>query len=71
MAFEDFENSNDEALPVRMYAFTLGSATFRFTAGDHDITIGGYKWKSSLISDDGVRVSGEADTDTLAELAGS
>lgn len=71
MTFNAIENSNDEGRPIFLYAFTLGAATWRYTSSDADVTIGGYRWTAVPISDDGVKLTGEANTDTLTITAPS
>lgn len=65
MSFEPIEISNDQGRPIFLYAFTLGDAVFRYTSSDEDQIIGGYNWAAVPISDDGVRITGEAKTDGL------
>lgn len=65
MTFSAIETSNDGGRPIFMYAFTLGAATWRYTSGDKDLILGGYKWLAAPISDDGVKLTGEAATDGL------
>lgn len=65
MTFDLIENSNDEGRPIYLYAFTLGAATWRYTSSDADVILNGYKWQAVAISDDGVKLTGEANTDGL------
>lgn len=65
MTYSNIETSNDQGQPVRLYAFKLGTAVFRFTSSDQDIILNGYKWKATAIDDDGVKQSGDATVDTL------
>lgn len=71
MTFDTIETSNDEGRPVYLYAFTLGAATWRYTSSDADILLNGFKWKAVAISDDGVKISGDASTDSLTITAPS
>lgn len=66
MSFQAIEISDDEGRPVFLYAFTLGAAVWRYTSSDQDIVLGGYKWQAAAISDDGVKLTGEAITDSLS-----
>jgi uncharacterized phage protein (TIGR02218 family) len=65
MTFNTIESSNDLGRPIFLYAFHLGSATWRYTSSDEDMIMGGYTWSATAISDDGVKLSGEAQTDSL------
>lgn len=69
MSFNPIEISNDEGRPIYLYAFNLGSATWRYTSGDTDVILNGYKWSAMPISDDGVKITGEAQTDGLTITA--
>jgi uncharacterized phage protein (TIGR02218 family) len=71
MTFNVIETSHDEGRPIFLYAFKLGAATFRYTSGDADVTIDGYKWRAEAISDNGVKLTGEATTDGLEITAPS
>lgn len=69
MSFDSIEISNDEGRPIFLYSFTLGSAVWRYTSGDADVTLNGYKWSAVPISDDGVKLTGEAQTDSITITA--
>jgi uncharacterized phage protein (TIGR02218 family) len=69
MSFAVIETSNDGGRPVYLYAFAIGSATFRYTSADTDLTVDGYLWKSVAIEDDGVKLTGDANTDGLTITA--
>lgn len=71
MSFNTIEISNDTGRPIFLYSFTLGSATWRYTSSDADVLLGGYKWIAVPISDDGVKLTGEAQTDALTITAPS
>lgn len=71
MSFADLENSNDQGRPIFLYAFALGSATWRYTSGDKDVVLNGYKWTRAAISDDGVKITGDSTTDALSITAPS
>lgn len=71
MAFNDIEISNDQGRPIFLYAFSLGTAVFRYTSSDEDVIQGGYRWAATAISDDGVKITGEATTDGLTITAPS
>jgi uncharacterized phage protein (TIGR02218 family) len=65
MSYDAYESSLDSARPIRFYRFTLGSAVWRYTNADENLTIGGVTWKACAISDDGIRQSGEATSDSM------
>jgi uncharacterized phage protein (TIGR02218 family) len=71
MTFNVIENSNDDGRPIYLYAFTAGAATWRYTSSDADVTIDGYRWTAVPISDDGAKITGDANTDTLTITAPS
>lgn len=66
MSFELVEKSNDEGRPIYLYQFTLGGNAFRYTSSDADVVMAGYRWQAVAISDDGVKLTGEAVTDGLS-----
>lgn len=65
MSFNIIESSNDLGRPIFLYAFNLGAATWRYTSGDEDVVLSGYKWSAVPISDDGVKITGESSTDGI------
>jgi uncharacterized phage protein (TIGR02218 family) len=65
MTFAAIETSNDDGRPIYLYSFTLGAANWRYTSADADINVDGYQWKAVPISDDGVKITGDAATDNL------
>lgn len=71
MSYNEIEISNDEGRPVFLYSFTLGAAVWRYTSSDADVILNGYKWTAVPISDDGVKLTGEAQTDSIAITAPS
>lgn len=69
MSFDPIEISDDEGRPIFLYSFTVGAAVFRYTSGDADVILNGYKWTAVPISDDGVKLTGEAVTDSIVITA--
>lgn len=69
MSFNPIEISNDEGRPVFLYSFSIGAASWRYTSGDADIIIDNYRWLAVPISDDGVKITGEAVTDSITITA--
>lgn len=69
MSFSEIEISNDDGRPISLYAWSLGAATWRYTSSDADVVLAGYRWKAVPISDDGVKLTGEANTETLTITA--
>ena len=71
MTFNTTETSTDDGRPIYLYAFSLGAATWRYTSSDADVTVNGFNWAALPISDDGVKLTGEATTDGLSITAPS
>lgn len=71
MSFTQAESSNDEGRPVFLYSFTLGDTVWRYTSSDEDRLVNGFKWTAVPISDDGIKLSGEATADALGITAPS
>jgi uncharacterized phage protein (TIGR02218 family) len=69
MTFAAIETSDNAGRPIFLYAFVLGAATWRYTSSDMDVSVDGYAWKASPISDDGVKQTGDAVTDSLTITA--
>jgi uncharacterized phage protein (TIGR02218 family) len=69
MTFATIETSTDDGRPIYLYSFTLGAATWRYTSSDADVNVSGYVWKAVAISDDGVKLTGDAATDALTITA--
>lgn len=72
MAFDDLESSREDGRPVRLYAFSLGAKTWRYTSADEDQTTPNpvtgqpaLKWKAVAIRDSGVKTTGDAGSDAL------
>lgn len=65
MSYAAYESSIESGRPIHLYRFTLGSTVWRYTSADEDLTIGGFLWKASPITDEGVRQTGEAASDTM------
>lgn len=65
MSFDPIETSNDDGNPARAYEFRLGSAVWRYVSAPEDVVMAGFTWKAAPISDDGVKLTGEATTDAL------
>lgn len=65
MTYAVIETSNDGGKPIYLYDFVLGAAHFRYSSSDQDLILNGYKWATAQITDDGVKQSGDATTDTL------
>lgn len=66
MSFSDAEHSIARARHARLYAIERsGTVTWRYTSADRAIAWGGHDWLPLAISDDGVRMTGEASADEL------
>lgn len=65
MAFDSLENDNEYGMPVRLYRFDLGGTVWRYSTTAQDLVYGGNVWSACAISDDGVKLSGDSNTDAL------
>ena len=69
MTFDSRERSLATARPVRLYRFTRGTLSWAYCTADRDITFQAVKYAASAISDDGLRLTGEASADALKVTA--
>ena len=65
MTYGDSEQSLEDGKPIRLYRFTLGSNVWRYTSADEDLTFGSEVWRAIAISDDGIKQTGESNSDAL------
>ena len=65
MSFDGIEASNQEGVPARGYVFTLGDVVSRYVSSEYDLGAAMAAWETIAISDDGVKLSGEASVDAL------
>lgn len=65
MPFIDVEKSIEDGRPVKLYAFSIGSVTWRYTSADETITALGHEWEPAAISDDGIKQTGETQNDAM------
>lgn len=65
MAFPPVETSTELGRPVFLYSFHLGDTTWAFASGNEDKFVGGVRYRSVQISDDGIKQSGNASSDVL------
>lgn len=66
MSYIDAERSIAAARHARLYQIERSTTTvWRYTSADRAITWGGYTWEPLAISDDGVRMTGEASADEI------
>jgi uncharacterized phage protein (TIGR02218 family) len=78
MAFGTYEESTESGRPIQLYRFTLGDpdtvdpgtgmpngVRWLYTSADDNLDILGMTWKAVAIRDDGIKQSGEANTDAL------
>lgn len=67
MSFADIEQSLEDAQPIFLYRFTLGARAWYYTSNATDVlTADGKLWTAAAISDDGVKQTGEAASDSLS-----
>ncbi len=70
MSFDTQEKSIADGKPVRLYLFELGgNQRWSFCTADRAITLLGITYRPMAISDDGIRMTGEASADTLKVIA--
>jgi uncharacterized phage protein (TIGR02218 family) len=66
MSFDDFETSISGGQAVRLYQLDRSvTVVWRYTNADRAITWGGHVYAPLAISDDGIRISGQATADKL------
>lgn len=66
MSFSSQEKSTADGRPVRLYLFELGAnQRWAFGTADRDLALQGTTYRPLAISDDGIRMTGEASADTL------
>jgi hypothetical protein len=64
MTYADYEYSQQDGRPVRLYEFMLENSVWRYNNSTKTIvTTNGYVWLPAAISDDGVRQGGEPVSD--------
>lgn len=69
MSFDNQEKDNEEGLPARAYLFTLNNTNWRYVTTEKDLLVAGNVWKATAISDDGVKLSGDSNSDVLTITA--
>lgn len=65
MSYGDIEISNELGSPMFLYEFSLESKVWRYTSCAEDVAANGELYKAIYIEDDGVRQTGEAQTDSF------
>ena len=66
MSFDTYDRSIDQAQPVYLYQFMLGTRAWRFASSATDVvTTDGKVWMAEAMSHSSVRQSGDAQTDIL------
>lgn len=66
MSFTSLENSLADGRPVRLYLFELGAnQRWAYASADRDIPFNTIVYQDKQLSDDGIRMTGEASADTL------
>lgn len=63
--FDQIEVSNEGGQPIFLYEFELGTKIWRYTSADSSASANGNLYTAVFISDNGVKQTGEAQTDTL------
>lgn len=65
MPFIDVEKSIEDGRPVKLYAFSIGPVTWRYTSADETISALGHEWEPAAITDDGIKQTGETQNDAM------
>lgn len=66
MSFNDYETSISAGQSARLYQFDRSATVvWRYTSADRKLQFDGHDWLPLPISDDGIRMTGEASADTL------
>lgn len=65
MAYNDYEASTYRGRPSHLYEFSIDEKSWFVTSADSDISFGGQLYKALGISDNGVKQTGEAQTDNM------
>lgn len=65
MSFNLIETSIDLGKPIRLYKFARGVITWGYCTADRDITYQTVIYRSTAISDDGIRQTGETSADVV------
>lgn len=66
MSFNDYETSVSAGQSARLYQFDRSATVvWRYTSADRKLQFDGHDWLPLPISDDGIRMTGEASADTL------
>lgn len=70
MSYADIEASIEDGAPIRLYTFKLASQTWRYNSSDRQlVTVDGSVWLPAAIEDDGVKQTGESESDILSITA--
>jgi hypothetical protein len=65
MTFSAFETSLEDGRPIEFYTFTLGSAVWRYTTAQTDLTVAGNVYTAAVIASPSITQTGEPSTDAL------
>lgn len=65
MSYNIIETSNDDGRPVYLYEFKLLDKYWRYTSADDKVNALGSVWEPIGIADDGIKQTGEAQSDAL------
>ncbi len=69
MTFDSRERSVASGQPIRLYLFARGALRWAYCSADRDVAFQAVTYKAMPISDDGVRITGEASADVLKVTA--
>lgn len=67
--YTTYESSIEQGRPIQFYRFTLGSTIWTYTSADQDLVVSGQTWLSTPITDDGIKQTGEAQSEQMSITA--
>lgn len=65
MSYPTTEISNQSARPVHLYEFLLAGREWRYTSAGRDVTVAGKSYQDLAITNNNIRITGEARQDAL------
>lgn len=64
--YTSYEASIEQGRPIQFYRYTLGLNVWRYVNTDQDIQVGGELFHACPMSDDGIKQTGEAQSDAMS-----
>ncbi|MFT0531599.1 phage BR0599 family protein [Castellaniella hirudinis] len=65
MSYPKTEISNQSAQPAHLYEFVIGAREWRYTSADRAVTVAGKTYQALAITNNNIRITGEARQDAL------